>query len=88
MEGGHGNFAHRGSCCTECCLGWLVSLRSKSCGSGSAGNLASGEEVPEGNWFDSVHSALKFCFLGANLPGGTGQKNSLLIQKSCVTAPT
>lgn len=62
MEGGYVNFAHRGSCCAECHLGWLVSLRSKSCR--SAGNLASGEEVPEGNWFDSVHSALEFCFLG------------------------
>lgn len=29
-------------------------------------------EVPEGNWFGSVHSALALCFLGANLPGGMG----------------
>lgn len=30
--------------------------------------------MPEGNWFDWVCSALEFVFLGANLPGGTGQK--------------
>jgi len=77
MEGRCGNVARRGSCCTEHRLGWLISLRSKSCG--GAGNLASGEEEPEGSWFGSAHSALEFCFLGANLPGGTGQENSLAI---------
>lgn len=61
--------SQRCSCCAKCDLGWLVPLRSQSWGDTS--NQYS--EVPEGNWFGSVHSALAFCFLGANLPGGMGQ---------------
>lgn len=81
MEGGMSeNLAPRGSCCAEHSLWWF------HCG--STGHLASGEEVPEGNWFDAVHSAPEFCFLGANLPGGMGQKMVCSSKKSCVTAPT
>lgn len=70
MEGRAWEFcSQRCSCCAKCDLGWLIPLRSQSCGDSS--NLYS-EEL-EGNWFGSVHSALAFCFLGANLPGGMGQ---------------
>lgn len=69
-------------------LSWVIGVAEKRevC---SAGNLGSGENVPEGKWFDRIPSALEFCFLGANLPEGTGHKMTcLLIPKSCVTAPT
>lgn len=61
--------SQRCSCCAKCDLGWLVLLRSQSCGDTS--NLYS--EVPEDNCFGSVHSALAVSFLGASLPGGMGQ---------------